>query len=131
MDIIVRTIVKGLFPFIMLFGVYILLHGHLTPGGSFPGGVIIASGVALIAISFGLRKAERVIKEETAHIIEGLVALLLVLIVLFESFARYVLMPTGMVFELWSAPQVLFLNLAGGVMVSMALILIIFLLMKE
>jgi multisubunit Na+/H+ antiporter MnhB subunit len=131
MDVIVRTIVKGLFPFIIIFGVYILLHGHLTPGGSFPGGVIIASGVALIAISFGLSKAERLIKEETSHIIEGLVALLLVLIVLFESFTRYTLMPTGRLFEIWSAPQVLLLNLTGGVMVSMALILIVFLIMKE
>ncbi|NIO22534.1 MAG: hypothetical protein GTN38_00720 [Candidatus Aenigmarchaeota archaeon] len=131
MDIIIRTVTKGLFPFIILFGVYILFHGHLTPGGSFPGGVIIASGIALLAISFGLRKAERVIKEETAHIVEGLVALFLVLIVLFESFVRDILIPTGSVFELWSAQQILLLNVVGGMMVSMALILIVFLLMKE
>lgn len=131
MDIIIRTITKGLFPFIILFGVYILFHGHLTPGGSFPGGVIIASGIALVAISFGLRKAERIVKEETAHIVEGLVALFLVLILLFESFVRNALMPTGKFFELWSAQQILFLNVIGGVMVSMALILIVFLMVRE
>jgi len=131
MDIIVRTIAKGLFPFIILFGVYVLFHGHLTPGGSFPGGVIIATGIALVAISFGLRKAERIIKEDTAHIVEGLVAMFLVLIILFEAFVRGVFTPTGKVFELWSAQQILFLNVVGGVMVSMAIVLILFLLMKE
>ncbi|NIO21424.1 MAG: hypothetical protein GTN76_11965 [Candidatus Aenigmarchaeota archaeon] len=131
MDVIIRTITKGLFPFIILFGVYILFHGHLTPGGSFPGGVIIASGVALLAISFGLRKAERIIKEDTAHIVEGLVALFLVFTILFESFIRGWLTPMGRVFEIWSAQQILLLNVVGGIMVSMALILIVFLLMKE
>jgi len=131
MDVIIRNVTKGLLPFIIVFGVYILLHGHLTPGGSFPGGVIIASGVALLAISFGLRKAERLVKEETAHVVEGIVALFLVLVVLFESFARDMLTPTGMAFGLWSAQHVLLLNVVGGVMVSMALILIVFLLMKE
>ncbi len=131
MDIIIRTVVKGLFPFIVLFGVYILFHGHLTPGGSFPGGIIIASGIALLMLSFGLSKAERTIKEKTAHIAEAFAALLLVSIVLFETFVRSVLKPTGTIFELWSAQQILFLNVTGGVMVSMAVILILFLLMKE
>lgn len=131
MDIIIRTVVKGLFPFIVLFGVYILFHGHLTPGGSFPGGIIIASGIALLMLSFGLSKAERTIKEKTAHIAEAFAALLLVSIVLFETFVRSVLRPTGTIFELWSAQQILFLNVTGGVMVSMAVILILFLLMKE
>jgi len=131
MDIIIRTVVKGLFPFIVLFGVYILFHGHLTPGGSFPGGIIIASGIALLMLSFGLSKAERTIKEKTAHMTEAFAALLLVSIVLFETFVRSVLRPTGTIFELWSAQQILFLNVTGGVMVSMAVILILFLLMKE
>ncbi len=131
MDIIIRTVVKGLFPFIVLFGVYILFHGHLTPGGSFPGGIIIASGIALLMLSFGLSKAERTIKEKTAHMAEAFAALLLVSIVLFETFVRSVLKPTGTIFELWSAQQILFLNVTGGVMVSMAVIIILFLLMKE
>jgi len=38
---------RFLFPFILLFGAYIFLHGHLTPGGGFQGGAIIASGFLL------------------------------------------------------------------------------------
>lgn len=36
-----------LVPIIMLFGVYVFMNGHLTPGGGFQGGSIIASAVAL------------------------------------------------------------------------------------
>ena len=131
MDIIVRTITKGLFPFILLFGVYIILHGHLTPGGSFPGGTIIVAGIALVSIAFGLKGAETIIKEETAHILEGVFALFVISIVLFEIVFRNMLIPTGSLFHLWSAQQVLLLNIFGGIMVSMALTIIVFLIVKE
>jgi len=41
-----------LMPLIFLFGVYIFLHGHLTPGGGFQGGVVIASGVLLSLLTY-------------------------------------------------------------------------------
>jgi len=40
-----------LFPLIILYGVYIFLHGHLTPGGGFQGGVVIATGFLLLLLS--------------------------------------------------------------------------------
>lgn len=40
-----------LFPAIILFGVYIFLHGHLTPGGGFQGGVVLATGMLLVMLS--------------------------------------------------------------------------------
>lgn len=40
-----------LFPLLMLFGVYIFLHGHLTPGGGFQGGVVIASAFLLLMLA--------------------------------------------------------------------------------
>ncbi len=43
---------KLLFPIILLFGVYVMIYGHLSPGGGFQGGVIIASGVLLLLISY-------------------------------------------------------------------------------
>ncbi|MBN2042217.1 MAG: hypothetical protein JW754_00260 [Candidatus Aenigmarchaeota archaeon] len=131
MDVIVRTMIKGIFPFILLFGVYTIMHGHLTPGGSFPGGTMIVVGLTLVALAFGLKKAERIIKEETAHILEGIMAFFLIFIVLFETFFRSILAPTGMIFNLWSAQQILLLNIFGGIMVTMALTMIVFLLMKE
>ena len=39
-----------LLPIIILFGVYIFMHGHLTPGGGFQGGVVIASGILFMML---------------------------------------------------------------------------------
>jgi len=47
-----KTAAKLLFPIITLFGIYVMVYGHLSPGGGFQGGVIIASGVLLLLISY-------------------------------------------------------------------------------
>jgi multicomponent Na+:H+ antiporter subunit B len=46
-SLILYTGCRFLFPLILLFGAYIFVHGHLTPGGGFQGGAIIASGFLL------------------------------------------------------------------------------------
>jgi len=51
-SMIVRTGSKVLFPFIILLGAYIFLHGHLTPGGGFQGGAVIASAFLLLYLSW-------------------------------------------------------------------------------
>jgi len=45
--------VDTLFPIIILFGIYVIIHGHLSPGGGFQGGVIIASGFLLMFLAKG------------------------------------------------------------------------------
>ena len=42
-SLIVKTASKLLFPMMLLFGAYIFVHGHLTPGGGFQGGAVIAT----------------------------------------------------------------------------------------
>lgn len=39
-------------PLIILLGIYVFLHGHLTPGGGFPGGVVIASAFLLLLLAY-------------------------------------------------------------------------------
>ena len=51
-SLIVRTGSRMLFPFIVLLGGYIFLHGHLTPGGGFQGGAVIASGYLLLYLAW-------------------------------------------------------------------------------
>ena len=55
-SLVVHTGCRFLFPLIVLFGTYVFVHGHLTPGGGFQGGAIIASGLVLIAL--GCRERE-------------------------------------------------------------------------
>ena len=44
---------KVLFPLIILFGIYIIVHGHLSPGGGFQGGVVIASAFLMMFLAYG------------------------------------------------------------------------------
>jgi len=53
MSAIVRTMTCLLLAPILLFGAYVVLHGHLTPGGGFQGGAIIATGMALFLVALG------------------------------------------------------------------------------
>lgn len=53
MSVVVRTIARILVPVALLFGGYVILHGHLTPGGGFQGGAVAASAVALLLVAFG------------------------------------------------------------------------------
>jgi len=49
---LVRTGAKILFPLILVLGMYVFIHGHLTPGGGFQGGAIIATGFLLMLITY-------------------------------------------------------------------------------
>ncbi|MBW2195801.1 MAG: Na(+)/H(+) antiporter subunit B [Deltaproteobacteria bacterium] len=56
-DLIIKTICRLLVPFIQLFGLYVIAHGHYSPGGGFQGGVILGASIILLAISNDLRTA--------------------------------------------------------------------------
>ncbi len=51
-NLIVREGSKLVLPFALLTGAYIFIHGHLTPGGGFPGGSVIASGFLLMLLAY-------------------------------------------------------------------------------
>ena len=51
-SLILKTGSKILYPLILLFGVYIFVHGHLTPGGGFPGGAVIATAFLMLYLSY-------------------------------------------------------------------------------
>jgi len=71
---IVVTGSRVLFPPILLFGVYVFLHGHLTPGGGFQGGAVIASGVLLLYLA----RREQTLHREALGVAESLGGLLFV-----------------------------------------------------
>jgi len=54
MTIIVKKICQLIAPVIFVFGLYVVTHGHLTPGGGFAGGVIMASAFILQILSNGV-----------------------------------------------------------------------------
>ncbi len=64
-DLILQKIAQLLVPVIFIFGIYVILNGHLSPGGGFSGGAIIGAGLILYLNAFGFKKTERFFTEKT------------------------------------------------------------------
>lgn len=64
-DVILQTVARVLVPPILLFGIYIILAGHLGPGGGFSGGAVIGAGLILYLNAFGFAKTERFFTAKT------------------------------------------------------------------
>lgn len=58
---IVREVARLLIPFILLFGLYVIFHGEISPGGGFQGGVILASAFILYTLVYGAEGARQVL----------------------------------------------------------------------
>ena len=62
-DAILQGAAFVLCPIIFIFGIYIMLNGHLSPGGGFSGGAITGAGLILYVSAFGFKKAQRFFDE--------------------------------------------------------------------
>lgn len=64
-DPILQMGARILVPVIVVFGIYVILNGHISPGGGFSGGAIIGAGLILYVSAFGFEKTERFFTEKT------------------------------------------------------------------
>jgi energy-converting hydrogenase B subunit I len=71
MSKIVRISANLLYTFVIIFGLYVILHGHLTPGGGFQGGAVVATGVALILVAFSYEDVLAMLKKVTYTVQES------------------------------------------------------------
>ncbi|MFC1560131.1 MnhB domain-containing protein [Candidatus Margulisiibacteriota bacterium] len=124
MTIIVKTIVKLVGGLVVLFGIYLVLHGHLSPGGGFAGGVILASGFVLITLAFGRESALKRLSERAASMFESVGALVFLGVALLGYAGGYFflnLIPKGEPFKLFSAGMIPISNIGIGIKVGAAL----------
>lgn len=79
-DLFVRVITKMILPFIQLYGVYVIIHGHLSPGGGFSGGAIFAASIVLYTLAFGLKPGQKRMPHSVSSKIEtgGIIFFILV-----------------------------------------------------
>ncbi|MEG0021187.1 MAG: hydrogen gas-evolving membrane-bound hydrogenase subunit E, partial [Oscillospiraceae bacterium] len=63
-DIIVKNVAKVIVPMALVFGVYIVLNGHLSPGGGFSGGAVMGASLILYSSAFGYRKIRKFVTEK-------------------------------------------------------------------
>ena len=134
MTVIVKTISSWVKVLIFLFGIYIIFFGHLTPGGGFAGGVILASSYVLLMLAYGREFAEENLSLGVASKLDCVGALLFISVALcgllygaagfFLNFI-YQKWGVGEAFNLVSAGTIPLCNIAIGLKVGASLFLII------
>ncbi len=71
-DLIIVMTCRLVVPFIQLFALYVIVHGHHSPGGGFQGGVIFGAAIILFAISNNLRRSLKRMSERTSALLGSL-----------------------------------------------------------
>lgn len=129
MSLIVKTMTRIVSIFIFLFGATVVLYGHVTPGGGFAGGVIIAASFVLIVLAFGKEYAGHFITGTKASVWDcgGALAFLGVALMgyLGGAFFWNFLRPFSAnlpLFRIYSAGSVVLSNVAVGIKVGMGLL---------
>lgn len=70
--IVLRVIGKLMIPFILLYGLYVQAHGDFGPGGGFQAGVILAAGIVLYGLIYGVDAARRVVPPALVEVLASL-----------------------------------------------------------
>ena len=130
-SLIVETISQWVAPFILLYGLYIVAYGHLSPGGGFAGGVIVACAFVLIVLARGKQEALRGFPFGVAKSLDSLGALLFLALALLglvmggEFFVNFVQKshPGGRLM-LFNAGIIPLCNVAIGLKVAASLFLV-------
>jgi multicomponent Na+:H+ antiporter subunit B len=109
-------------PLILLFGVYMVLHGTVTPGGGFQGGVIAASSLILLYLSDGYPAWRAVVRGPAMAVLEGggafLFAAAAAAPLLFGQAALQNILPFGQLKDLYSGGLMVVTNFAVGLSVA-------------
>ncbi|OBI42243.1 sodium:proton antiporter [Mycobacterium kyorinense] len=117
-----RVVGYLMLPVTIALGIDIVVHGHLTPGGGFQGGVVLAAGLHLLYITGSFRALDRLRPVNVFDVGEALGAAAFVAIglagLVFGGVFLANLLPTGQLGNLFSAGSVPLLNLAVGVEVA-------------
>ena len=58
-DYVTKVVFRYVLLFILMYGFYIVMHGHVSPGGGFAGGTVIGLGVLLYFLIYGLQWRDR------------------------------------------------------------------------
>jgi len=115
MSLIVKTITRLTVGIIFLYGIYIVLHGHVTPGGGFAGGVIIALSFIHLMLAYGRQEAFKRLSRAAASVFESFGAIMFLGIALLGFVGGYFFLnflPKGEPFRLFSAGIIPLCNIA-------------------
>ncbi|MBO8167275.1 MAG: hypothetical protein H0Z25_08705 [Kosmotoga sp.] len=128
MTLIVKTITRFTVWLILLYGIFLMIHGHLTPGGGFVGGLVVALSFIHMKLAFGKKCPVKGSGKTFLHALDSSGALLFLGIGVAAFFAGLPFLsnflPKGKLFDLFSAGTIPILNFAIMLKVGAAIFLV-------
>ena len=121
-NIIQRCGCDRILPLCVVYIFYIILHGHLSPGGGFQGGVLMAGVVILIYLGHGFEATVDALSYHTLHRGEGVASVVYVALALMgvaagAQFCQNILYTHGSIGDLYSSGTIFWMNVTVGVKV--------------
>ena len=131
MSLTVKTVARWLKGPILLFGIYMVLYGHITPGGGFGGGVVIGLAFILVTLVSGERAGLHLFSNRASSRLDS-VGLLIFLVLGWLGtwwaggyfFKNFIATPEAAQFSLLSGGFMPMANIALGLKVASALFLV-------
>lgn len=121
-DTVLQRICDFLIPLLLIFGAYIVLNGHISPGGGFAGGAIIGSGLILHLTAYGYEKTRRFMNEK---VVKALTVGALTFYCFAKSYSFYTganhlesIITPGTPGNILSAGLIVYLNICVGIVVA-------------
>jgi len=129
MTVIVKKTTQLIAGMVFLYGIYVIIHGHLTPGGGFAGGVIMAGAFILLILAYGSDFINLTREESGSTLYENLAILVVVFLalsgLLFGTRIFFLnWMPKGSVGQLVSAGMLPLYNIFVGIEVASSILTI-------
>jgi len=127
-DYITKVLFRYVLLFVLLYGLYVVFHGHLSPGGGFAGGVVMGMGMILYFLIFGPGKGKyQRLPMDVAIIVIGVGGLL--------EGIKFLLPhehgPVGLPGTLFSVGIISVVNLGIGLLVASTVLSVFYLLADE
>ena len=109
-------------PLAMVYMFYIILHGHLSPGGGFQGGVLFVGVVLMLYFAHGYQVTAKAISFNLLHEAEGVASIVYVALAMMgiaagAQFCENILYTHGNIGDLYSSGTIFWMNLTVGVKV--------------
>ncbi|WP_027339096.1 hydrogen gas-evolving membrane-bound hydrogenase subunit E [Halonatronum saccharophilum] len=137
-SVAVYQTISFILPFLGVLGLYLILYGHLSPGGGFTGGVVIATISILLTITFGPDYSEKRWRYKTKTLMESFGGMTFIFIGLIGILAGSNFLANGQALfslgkpgDLFSGGTISLLNLATGIKVGAGLAIIFNCMIKE